>query len=71
MNSYRKGNTNYMLNLDHAAVYEKKGNYVTYFFDQHDGNKVKATLAIPKDVEAKKGASTVLRRMRYERQMRN
>lgn len=52
--SYRKGNTNYMLNLDHAAVYEKKGNYVTYFFDQHDGNKVKATLAIPKDVEAKK-----------------
>lgn len=52
--SYRKGNTNYMLNLDHAAVYEKNDNYVTYFFDQHDKDRVKATLAIPKDVEAKK-----------------
>lgn len=52
--SYRKGNTNYMLNLDHAAVYEKNDNYVTYFFDQYDKNRVKATLAIPKDVEAKK-----------------
>lgn len=64
--SYRKGNTNYLLNLDHAAVYEKKDRYVTYFFDQHDGNKVKATLAIPKEVEAKKSgfygkASTALR----------
>lgn len=64
--SYRKGNTNYLLNLDHAAVYEKNDRYVTYFFDQHDGNKVKATLAIPKDVEAKKSgfygtASSALR----------
>ncbi|WP_114571759.1 CAP domain-containing protein [Exiguobacterium flavidum] len=52
--SYKKGNVYYRLNLDNAAVYEKGSNYVTYFFDQHDGDKVKATLAIPKTVEAAK-----------------
>lgn len=69
-----KGNTRLSLsNTDKEPTYELKGSYVTFFVDQHDGNKLTAMQAILKDTENSKagffGTPSEELRMAYEREL--
>lgn len=50
--SYDKGMRRYLIPDDPSfSVYAINGSYVTFFFDEHDGDKLKAVLAVDRRVE--------------------
>lgn len=50
--SYDKGMRRYLIPDDPSfSVYAINGNYVTFFFDQHDDDKLKAVLSVDRRVE--------------------
>lgn len=54
ISSIEKGNGLYDITSQESDTYEIEGNYVTYFYDLHENNKVRSILVIPTTLEKKK-----------------
>lgn len=74
MKTLTKGNTRYSLpNLDTEPTYELNGNYVTFFLDAHEENRLTAIQIIRKEAESSKadfyGTGSEELRTAYEREL--